>query len=461
MNRTTTIMLKTIAGATLLLAPLAASAQKAGDIVDVTENLKGKVLNVNGTQIYIEIFQNSENRPKGDLTINFLYHLPSGDNYIVEKLAEKAFYYNSDLKSVTLNTAITEIPRGAFQACVNLEKVNYEKGQIETIGSYAFEHTGALTSIDLSGVTWIGDGAFWVGGLTSADLPNVSYIGKQGFREMKSLAKVTIGESCKTINGAAFASCSNLAVATLNYGIKEIGLSNFAYSYELKDFVLPATLTEVKEDVTKASPIERLFILTPSFMDFCDQSKVLEHSGLTEIYALDELLYEIDYYLSINKATKPNLPSIKAKSLNELVEVIPVKGEEGRFTVETKSDDVWRLKIRNSAGDFIYPVADGHVYQVTDGKVMLDYEVNTINHLRYTVELKSAPGGDDNNGDDNNGDDNNGDDDNSQSGIETIQTDSNLYRYFSLQGIELKNPSKGIICIRRNVLTGKTEKIRF
>lgn len=70
----------------------------------------------------------------------------NGKNYKVTKIADKAFYKNTRLKTVTIPSTVTEIGNKAFYGCSKLTKVTIPK-KVKVIGSKAFYGCKKLTKV--------------------------------------------------------------------------------------------------------------------------------------------------------------------------------------------------------------------------------------------------------------------------------------------------------------------------
>lgn len=99
----------------------------------------------------------------------------------VTELGDNLFANNFQIKSVVLPSTLKKINTGAFMGCIELEKVQIDKNNIENIGNTAFFGTRKLKSYSLSPKTEvIGDYAFCGSGLEKIDLimPYVKQKGK-------------------------------------------------------------------------------------------------------------------------------------------------------------------------------------------------------------------------------------------------------------------------------------------
>ena len=138
----------------------------------------------------------------------YTYHAPKLTEVnlaAAESVGEYAFTYCRDLKTVTLNDKITELPQYCFSGCIALETIDLSK--VVTIGDYAFLEDQALTSVDLSSAESVGEYAFlYCTALTNAKLnPNGTDINEAAFSYCEALAKVENLNACKNIGNYAFA----------------------------------------------------------------------------------------------------------------------------------------------------------------------------------------------------------------------------------------------------------------
>lgn len=117
----------------------------------------------------------------------------AGVVYQVKAIGTKAFYCNSNIKSVTIPNSVITIGDNAFFNCTQLKSLTMGNS-VTSIGGYAF---------------------YDCVGLTSVTIPNsVTTIGWFAFSYCNALSSVTIGASVTSIGEYAFTSCPNLNSVT-------------------------------------------------------------------------------------------------------------------------------------------------------------------------------------------------------------------------------------------------------
>ena len=169
----------------------------------------------------------------------YTYHAPKLETVnlaAAESVGEYAFTYCRDLKTVTLNDKITEIPQYCFSGCIALESIDLSK--VVTVGDYAFLEDGMLSSVDLTSAESVGEYAYlYCTKLTSVKLnPNGTDIAEAAFSYCDALAQVENLNASKNIGSYAFAYTA-MTEADLT-GAVEIG--DFAF---VKEELVPFKVT--------------------------------------------------------------------------------------------------------------------------------------------------------------------------------------------------------------------------
>ena len=94
----------------------------------------------------------------GELTISGTGKMDDYQNY---DDGFSPFFYNHDIKTITINSGVTSIGDGAFESCENLTSVTIPDS-VTSIGWGAFVGCASLISVTISdNVTSIGDSAFY------------------------------------------------------------------------------------------------------------------------------------------------------------------------------------------------------------------------------------------------------------------------------------------------------------
>lgn len=166
---------------------------------------------------------------------------------------DKLFSGCTSLKSVSLPKSITEISESMFSGCESLTSFNFAGGY-NSIKANAFSGCSSLSTIDLEGVTDIGDKAFTGCGFTSLRIPDsmtaipdclfsncvklkeldlnkTEIIGGMAFSGSASLIDLTIPESVKRIDDGAFSGCNNLESVHVHCDSVVIGGGAFNVDY--------------------------------------------------------------------------------------------------------------------------------------------------------------------------------------------------------------------------------------
>jgi len=120
---------------------------------------------------------------------------------------------------------------------------------VTTIGDWAFYNCSRLISIFIpNSVTTIGDCAFFnCSSLISIIIPNsVITIGGSAFYSCRNLISVSISNSVTTLGSGAFYNCSNLTSITIPNSITTIDISVFYGCSKLDSIIIPNSVTSIR-----------------------------------------------------------------------------------------------------------------------------------------------------------------------------------------------------------------------
>ena len=195
-------------------------------------------------------------------------------NKKVTSIADKAFYNNSKITSVTVGDNIKSIGDKAFTKSSKLESVIIPEG-VEYIGPYAFQSCKVLTSLKLpstleeinpftfsrcdllktvdfgSSIKTIGEYAFSSCiALEKIILPDtIEYIGEYAFSDCTVATELKLGANLTEIDSFAFYNCE--AIGALNFGekLKYIRSDAFGNCKTFKEITIPNSVETIEYGV--------------------------------------------------------------------------------------------------------------------------------------------------------------------------------------------------------------------
>ena len=154
-------------------------------------------------------------------------------------------YPLSGVTNLVFTTAVEEI--GSYmchEETTNITIGSAGNSNLRSIGKYAFRNND-MTSINLSSVKVIGEGAFMGASLEHVTFGNeLRVIGKNAFENCSSLASVNFPASLFSIGNEAFKG-SGLTSVTVNEGCYALGEATFGSCENLIEAHLPATLNGI------------------------------------------------------------------------------------------------------------------------------------------------------------------------------------------------------------------------
>ncbi len=193
----------------------------------------------------------------------------------VQKIAKFAFAGCYYLKTVTLQSGVTEIGACAFQTCIYLQTVILPESLL-TIGNSAFDNCGDLVNITLpSGVQTLGSYAFYYcGSLTDINIPATMTIGNKAFAYCSNLKNITVAQG-----STQYASYNGVL---MNKEKTEILI--YPPKNEQSAFVVPDTVSTLKEG-NFYNCVNLKEITIPKSVTTIEKG-TFNSSGLTDVYYL-------------------------------------------------------------------------------------------------------------------------------------------------------------------------------
>ncbi len=208
-----------------------------------------------------------------------LESLAFGENSQLTTIANNAFTSCSSLKRLVLPAALTEIDSWAFNSCNNIEYLSaspshlqyISQGNVKTlvitgegeVGSSAFYYNSQLQSITFGdGITAIGSSAFYnCSGLTEVILGSgIESIGESAFYSCDVLESIVIPDNVISLGSSAFASCEVLSSVTIGSGVTSISSGCFEGCLALRSIELPSTLESIGSSAFASSGLESIII---------------------------------------------------------------------------------------------------------------------------------------------------------------------------------------------------------
>lgn len=165
-------------------------------------------------------------------------------------------FCGGSFSSVTFHSGVKEVGAEAFYNCTKLTQVH-----ISDLAAWCSIDFNNFTSAwNIANPLSLGAGLYLNGSLvTELVIPNgVTSIGASAFYG-SAITSVTIPSSVKTIGNSAFAE-SDVADVTLPEGLLVLGEAAFDGCQNLKELVLPETLTTISQDALRYTQIETIRI---------------------------------------------------------------------------------------------------------------------------------------------------------------------------------------------------------
>jgi hypothetical protein len=184
----------------------------------------------------------------------------------LQKIGQDAFWRCSSLESITFPSTVTEIGRGAFMECRNLQEAGLHEG-LQKIGDSSFGICSSLQSITLPSIlTEIDKAAFWnCNSLRGVVFNNGLQKITQGvFADCISLQSISLPSTLTEIDKYAFVNCTSLREVRLHEGLQTVGIDAFASCTSLERFTFPSisirlnNVIEVETEVNRTRQLNEI-----------------------------------------------------------------------------------------------------------------------------------------------------------------------------------------------------------
>ncbi|MBQ8825184.1 MAG: leucine-rich repeat protein, partial [Ruminococcus sp.] len=290
------------------------------------------------------------------------------------------------LKTISTDSTLTEIPDNFLSNCVSLSDVSNILGENTlSIGQEAFSNCNITEVTIPNSVQTIGNGAFRVcKSLKKVTLPeNCSVIPYEMFSDCKKLSDIILPDSIETIGNNAFKNCKSLQQITLPENILSIGDSAFQ-NCDLTSITLPENLKSIG---SLAFAVNKTFknIIIPDSVETIYSDSFTNTESLT-IGASAKIQYNYSndsVYTLNNKQIKINCFK-DASTLKELI----VNENNPYYCSE---DSV----LYNKDKSIIYDVAATHCFKngtmiIPSSVLKIDNILNSKNIRKFEVEEENT-----------------------------------------------------------------------
>ena len=317
-------------------------------------------------------------------------------------IASNAFYFLTNLKSVSIPDTVTKIYNSAFSRCYSLTDIVIPDG-VTVIGDSAFANCSSLTSIVIpDSVTALGMNAFSdCTSLVSVTLPAVELpekvfyncealesvtfttsnedarweIGKNAFYDCHSLTEIVIPDGYRyvmdyafwkcgsllrvelpatmySIESNAFYQCTNLKEVVLQDTLKYINSGAFMSCTSLESITIPAGVEKIENIFPECTALKEIYFVgdAPEFVD-----KAFRRLTLTAYYPYNNTTWTENVRQQYGGTVSWVASGLPLAIIQQPKDVKVAEGETATVTVEAQGDGLtYQWYYKNPKGDVFF-----------------------------------------------------------------------------------------------------------
>lgn len=195
---------------------------------------------------------------EGDNFSNY-YETPNGK----ARIAHGPFYRCQNLKKVSFENSLNEIPDFLFAGVFALEEIEFN-GNINKIGKNSFSGCINLKEIEFAETVELIDSEAFMGCI---ELEKISFrnpdttLGSYVFRDCFSLKDVTLPQNIKDVSYGSFSGCISLKNIEFPESVEEISGEAFCRCSSLDEVIIPEKLSEISNNCfNSCTSLEKIII---------------------------------------------------------------------------------------------------------------------------------------------------------------------------------------------------------